>query len=109
MRLFIQDQIASAQKTNARARLDSMGKRLDGIEELGQLNLEVVQRALSEEVQYLNRGGAAHGIRGLLALQSEIFAQLPGRLASYNKRLHEIALATQSELSRESRSRLEAR
>jgi hypothetical protein len=47
-------------------------------------------------------------MRGLLARQSDIFAQLPEKLASYNRRFREIALATQSELSRESQSRLEA-
>jgi phasin family protein len=108
MRLFAKDQIASAQKANARALFDSMGKRLDGIEKFGQLNLEVSRRVLSEQVQSLNAGAATDGMRGLLAQQSEIFAQFPKQLASYHQRFREIVSATQSELTAESQRRLEA-
>jgi phasin family protein len=108
MRLFSNDQIAAAQKANARALFDSMGKRLDEIEKFGQLNLEVTRRALSEQVQFLSGGCTADGMRGLLARQSEIFAQFPEQLASYHQRFRAIVSATQSELTAGSQRRLEA-
>jgi phasin family protein len=95
-----QEQVAATQKANVDLLSGLSSKAVEGLEKLAALNVQVMQAALADTFDLMQKSLLAKEPQEWLALQNSRSEQMAEKMQTYSRHAFNIALAMQAEFAR---------